>query len=124
MTAPNTKAARLARIADLLEHNAVPNQARLAELLEKVGVAVTQATLSRDLDELGAVKVVTPDGRSVYAVPGEGGDPSPVAALGEDAAVSRLARVAAEVLVSAEASAQQVRVRGGPYAGLGRRARA
>ncbi|MFC6238612.1 arginine repressor [Longivirga aurantiaca] len=116
MTAPNTKAARLARIADLLEHNAVPNQARLAELLEMEGVAVTQATLSRDLDELGAVKVVTADGRSVYAVPGEGGDPSPVAALGEDAAVARLARVAGEVLVSAEASANLVVLRTPPGA--------
>jgi transcriptional regulator of arginine metabolism len=115
VTAPNTKAARLARIADLLEHNAVPNQARLAELLEKEGLAVTQATLSRDLDELGAVKVVT-DGQAVYAVPGEGGDPSPVAALGEDAAVARLARVAAEVLVSAEASANLVVLRTPPGA--------
>lgn len=115
MTAPNTKAARLARIADLLEHNAVPNQARLAELLEKEGLAVTQATLSRDLDELGAVKVVT-DGQAVYAVPGEGGDPSPVAALGEDAAVARLARVAAEVLVSADASANLVVLRTPPGA--------
>jgi transcriptional regulator of arginine metabolism len=115
VTAPNTKAARLARIADLLEHNAVPNQARLAELLEKEGLAVTQATLSRDLDELGAVKVVT-DGQAVYAVPGEGGDPSPVAALGEDAAVARLARVASEVLVSAEASANLVVLRTPPGA--------
>ena len=115
MTAPNTKAARHARIVDLLEHNAVPNQARLAELLEKDGLTVTQATLSRDLDELGAVKVVT-DGQALYAVPGEGGDPSPVAALGEDAAVARLARVAAEVLVSAEASANLVVLRTPPGA--------
>ena len=116
MTALNTKAARLARIADLLEHNAVPNQARLAALLQKEGVDVTQATLSRDLDELGAVKVVAADGQSVYAVPGEGGDPSPVAALGEDAAVARLARVAGEVLVSAEASANLVVLRTPPGA--------
>ncbi|MGD9956986.1 MAG: arginine repressor [Candidatus Nanopelagicales bacterium] len=115
MTAPNTKAARHARIVDLLEHNAVPNQARLAELLERDGLTVTQATLSRDLDELGAVKVVT-DGQALYAVPGEGGDPSPVAALGEDAAVARLARVAAEVLVSAEASANLVVLRTPPGA--------
>jgi len=115
MTSPNTKAARHARIVDLLEHNAVPNQARLAELLERDGVVVTQATLSRDLDELGAVKVVA-DGQAVYAVPGEGGDPSPVAALGEDAAVARLARVAAEVLVSAEASANLVVLRTPPGA--------
>lgn len=116
MTSPNTKAARHARIVDLLEHNAVPNQARLAELLEKDGLAVTQATLSRDLDELGAVKVATADGSAVYAVPGEGGDPSPVAALGEDAAVARLARVAGEVLVSAEASANLVVLRTPPGA--------
>ena len=105
MSAPHTKAARLARIADLLERHAVPNQARLAELLAADGLVVTQATLSRDLDELGALKVVPPDGVAVYALPGEGGDPSPVAALGEDAATARLARVAAEVLGSAESSA-------------------
>lgn len=116
MTAPNTKAARLARIGDLLEHNAVPNQARLADLLAKEGLAVTQATLSRDLDELGAVKVVSAAGQSVYAVPGEGGDTTPVAALGADAAVSRLARVASEVLVSAEASANLVVLRTPPGA--------
>jgi len=116
MTSPNTKAARHARIVDLLEHNAVPNQARLAELLERDGVVVTQATLSRDLDELGAVKVPGTDGGLVYAVPGEGGDPSPVAALGEDAAVGRLAGVAAEVLVSAEASANLVVLRTPPGA--------
>ncbi len=57
VTTPNTKAARHARIVELLEHHAVPNQARLAELLAQDGLAVTQATLSRDLDELGAVKV-------------------------------------------------------------------
>lgn len=116
MTAPNTKAARHARIAELLQHSAVPNQARLAELLASDGVAVTQATLSRDLDELGAVKVPGPDGTPVYALPGEGGNTSPVAALGEDAAVGRLARVAAEVLVSAESSANLVVLRTPPGA--------
>jgi transcriptional regulator of arginine metabolism len=116
MTAPNTKAARHARIVELLQHQAVPNQARLAGLLAEHGMAVTQATLSRDLDELGAVKVPGPDGSTVYAVPGEGGDPSPLAALGDDAARGRLARVAAEVLVSAEASANLVVLRTPPGA--------
>ena len=45
----------------------------LAELLADDGLAVTQATLSRDLDELGAVKIRDRGGDLVYAVPAEGG---------------------------------------------------
>ncbi len=116
MTTPNTKAARHARIADLLEHHEVPSQARLAELLADDGVAVTQATLSRDLDELGAVKVARTDGAAVYAVPGEGGDSRPVGAVAYEAALTRLTRVAGEVLVSAESSANLVVLRTPPGA--------
>lgn len=116
MTAPNTKVARHARIVELLEHHAVPNQARLADLLAAEGLAVTQATLSRDLDEIGAVKVPADDGVAVYAVPGAGGDPSPVAAITDDAAATRLARVAGEVLVSADSSANLVVLRTPPGA--------
>jgi transcriptional regulator of arginine metabolism len=114
MRAPQTKVARRARIVELLEHHAVPNQARLAELLAADGVAVTQATLSRDLDDLGATKVVGPDGALVYAVPGQGGDQSPIGAVTDDAALSRLARVAGEVLVTAESSANLVVLRTPP----------
>ncbi|MBI1377439.1 MAG: arginine repressor [Frankiales bacterium] len=116
MSAPATKNARRARIVDLLEHHAVPNQARLAELLAADGVSVTQATLSRDLDDLGATKVPGPDGSLVYAVPGQGGDASPVAAVADEAAVARLARVASEVLVSADSSANLVVLRTPPGA--------
>jgi transcriptional regulator of arginine metabolism len=116
MTTPNTKSARRARIADLLEHNAVPSQARLAQLLAEDGTTVTQATLSRDLDEIGAVKVPGSDGVPVYAVPGEGGDASPIAAVAYEAAVTRLARVSAEVLVSVESSANLVVLRTPPGA--------
>ena len=116
MTTPHTKAARHARIVDLLEHHEVPSQARLAELLAGDGLAVAQATLSRDLDELGAVKVPRPDGASVYAVPGEGGDTRPVAGVAYEAALTRLTRVAGEVLVSAESSANLVVLRTPPGA--------
>lgn len=116
MTTPNTKAARRSRIVELLEHHAVPNQARLAELLAADGLVVTQATLSRDLDELGAVKVPGADGSPVYAVPGEGGDSSPVAAIADDAAVAKLAKIAGEVLVSADSSANLVVLRTPPGA--------
>ena len=52
----------------------VRSQAELAALLADDGVQVTQATLSRDLVELGAVRVRGKDGVLVYAVPGEGGE--------------------------------------------------
>jgi transcriptional regulator of arginine metabolism len=116
VTTPNTKAARHARIVELLEHHAVPNQARLAELLAADGLSVTQATLSRDLDEVGAVKVAAADGTAVYAVPGEGGDTSPIAGVAYDAAVTKLARVSGEVLVSADSSANLVVLRTPPGA--------
>jgi transcriptional regulator of arginine metabolism len=63
------KTQRQHRIALLLEANAVTNQAQLVDLLAAEGVVATQATVSRDLDELGAVKVRIGGGESVYAVP-------------------------------------------------------
>jgi transcriptional regulator of arginine metabolism len=63
------KSQRQHRIAKLLEHHAVGNQAQLVELLAKDGVVATQATVSRDLEDMGAVKVRVPGGDTVYAVP-------------------------------------------------------
>lgn len=112
---PTTKAARQQRIIDLLARQPVRSQTELADLLGEAGLAVGQATLSRDLVELGAVKVRDAAGQLVYAVPGEGGDRTPRA--GEAAAFeARLARVAAELLVSAEASANLVILRTPPGA--------
>ena len=56
------------RIAQMLRQESVSSQDHLVELLATQGVAVTQATVSRDLDDLGAVKVPT-GGGSVYAIP-------------------------------------------------------
>lgn len=69
MTPRLTKPQRQHRIARLLIEHAVTSQARLVELLADDGVAATQATVSRDLDELGAVKVRVPGGDTVYAIP-------------------------------------------------------
>lgn len=63
------KAQRQHRIAELLSSEAVASQTRLVELLAAEGVVATQATVSRDLEELGAVKVRVPGGELVYAVP-------------------------------------------------------
>ena len=73
MTIAASRTGRQRRIVEILARTAVHSQAELADLLAADGVEVTQATLSRDLVELGAVKVRA--GRAlVYAVPGEGGD--------------------------------------------------
>lgn len=63
------KAQRQHLIAKLIEQQAVENQARLVELLADEGVVATQATVSRDLDDLGAVKVRVPGGDTAYAIP-------------------------------------------------------
>ena len=63
------KPQRQHRIERMLEDQAVSSQAQLVELLAADGVIATQATVSRDLEELGAVKVRIPGGAMAYAVP-------------------------------------------------------
>ncbi|PWJ50196.1 transcriptional regulator, ArgR family [Quadrisphaera granulorum] len=117
-TKPTTPTARRARIAALVGTRPVRSQAELAELLAADGVLVTQATLSRDLVELGAVKVRSSSaaGGLVYAVPSEGGDRTPRPAVPEAGRSARLARLCEELLVTAEASANLVVVRTPPGA--------
>ena len=69
MTAAPSKAQRQHRIARLLEEHRVTNQAHLVELLAADGVEVNVSTVSRDLEELGAIKVRIPGGETAYAVP-------------------------------------------------------
>jgi transcriptional regulator of arginine metabolism len=116
VTAPTTKTARHARIVDLLGHHAVRSQPELATLLAAEGVAVTQATLSRDLVELGASKVRSAEHGLVYAVPSFGGDRTPHPAVAPEQLDARLARLCEELLVSAEASANLVVLRTPPGA--------
>jgi len=113
---PLTKGARHQRIIELVTSHGVHSQTELADLLAEHGVRVTQATLSRDLVELDAVKVRSSEGTLVYAVPGEGGDRSPVGPRESGAARDRLARLCAELLVSAEATAHFVVLRTPPGA--------
>lgn len=65
------KAQRQRRIAALLRQRAVTSQAELADLLRRQGDGVTQATLSRDLEEIGAFKARTADGKVAYRIPDE-----------------------------------------------------
>jgi transcriptional regulator of arginine metabolism len=138
---PVTKTARLQQIAGILAHRQVRSQEELADLLARRGVRVAQATLSRDLEELGAVRLRAPGGALVYALPGEpggpgshpggsgpaaiapgpeppgpdagGSDPEPARGGLAAAGLQRgtLARIAPELLVSAESSANLVVLR-------------
>jgi transcriptional regulator of arginine metabolism len=65
----SAKARRQAAILRIVRREGVENQARLRERLREAGFAVTQATLSRDLREIGLSKVTTPDGGARYAAP-------------------------------------------------------
>jgi transcriptional regulator of arginine metabolism len=64
-----SKAQRQHRIVQLIESSPVASQQQLVEMLAGAGVEATQATVSRDLEEIGAVKVRAAGGDSVYAVP-------------------------------------------------------
>jgi transcriptional regulator of arginine metabolism len=141
-SSPGTKAARHARIASILSQRSAPvrSQDELAERLATFGLRVTQATLSRDLEEIGAVRLRASDGSLVYALPGDellpGGlgvpattlpehlyqNPRPARSMHRELSSglfsqltiepsARLARVAAELLVTAEASANLVVLR-------------
>ncbi len=56
-------------IAKILEGHAVTSQTQLVELLAADGIVATQATVSRDLEEIGALKVRVPGGETVYGIP-------------------------------------------------------
>lgn len=64
-----TKVQRQQAIARLIGKHPVSSQPQLVELLGAEGISATQATVSRDLDDLGAVKVRVPGGDTVYAIP-------------------------------------------------------
>ena len=63
------KQQRQQAIGRLIGQQPVANQPQLLDLLGAEGITATQATVSRDLEELGVIKVRVPGGQSVYALP-------------------------------------------------------
>jgi transcriptional regulator of arginine metabolism len=107
-----TRTARQGRIVEMVSQLVIRSQSELAKLLAAEGIEVTQATLSRDLDELGAVKLRGPDGGApIYVIPEDG---SPV--RGVQGGTTRLARVLGELLVSTDSSANRAVLRTPPGA--------
>jgi transcriptional regulator of arginine metabolism len=108
-----SKTARHAAIVGIIRAHAVRSQGELGDLLKADGFSTTQATLSRDLDELGAVKVRGTDGSApVYMIPEEGAGPLRAAEQAPD----KLRRLLRELLISAEASGNLVLLRTPPGA--------
>lgn len=96
MTGPVTRAGRHARIVEVIRDKAIHSQTELAELLAGEGVQVTQATLSRDLEELGAVKV-----SGAYLIPEDGKRPLRETA---EQGPARLLRLLRELLTGVDSS--------------------
>ncbi len=71
------KPQRQHRLARLLEEQVISSQSQIVELMGAEGVLATQATVSRDLEELGAVKVRIPGGAMAYAIPEHSKDHAP-----------------------------------------------
>ncbi len=114
---PLTKAARQSRIAEIVSSRPVRSQAELVDLLARDGIAVTQGTLSRDLDELGLHKARLSGGQVCYV--GDGLVPVVEPDRGNHGdrgggRFGRLGRLCEELLVSAEACGHMVVVRTPP----------
>lgn len=106
-----TKAARQYAIRQLVRAQKVATQEELGTLLAERGYDVTQATLSRDLDELGAVKAPV-NGIVSYVVP----DAAGMEGIGIAGDVSAVSRVALDAVLSIDASGNIVVVRTKPGA--------
>lgn len=110
-TTPTTRAARHSVITEIISSNQIASQEELRlELLER-GIVVTQATLSRDLDDLRATKVRFPGGRQGYVLPNP--DDVPDATI---AARDYLERWCRDLLLTAQVAFNQVVLRTPPGA--------
>lgn len=101
---PTSRAARLSAVEEALLKHIVTSQSQLSQILADEDIEVTQATLSRDLDEIGAVKTRLADGTVAYTV---GGRPGQDAAAPAGKADQQMARVLPG-LVTSVASARNL----------------
>jgi transcriptional regulator of arginine metabolism len=97
------------RILALIQQQEIASQAELSDLLIAEGINVSQGTLSRDLLEVGAVRVRGTGGRLVYA-------PLSADMVDRSDLLARLAKLCTEVLVGVDASGSICVVRTPPGA--------
>jgi len=110
---PRTMTARRARISAILARQPIGSQDELGNVLAAEGIHVTQTTLSRDLDAIGAMKEVDADGRQHYVLSAAASSDTSIPVAGSEIS---LARVTNELLVSAEAAGNIVVVHTPPGA--------
>ncbi|MCZ9309770.1 arginine repressor [Corynebacterium uberis] len=106
-----SRTARQGQILEILSSTKVTSQGQLSELLLKAGIEVTQTTLSRDLDELGAQKIRPAKGRAYYVV-GE----SPETTEMYSTPLEKLKKMINELAVSIDSSSAIVVLRTPPGA--------
>ncbi|WP_129794208.1 arginine repressor [Sphingosinicella sp. CPCC 101087] len=101
----DTRSRRLRTLADLLRSGTLASQEEATERLRALGFAVTQATVSRDLEQLGAIKVKR-GGVLTYALPDQMAE--------TDWTAGRLERILGEWVLSIEAAGQLLIVKTPP----------
>lgn len=101
----DTRARRLRSLADLIRQGGIASQEEATERLAALGFAATQATVSRDLEQLGAVKVKRA-GLLAYALPDQ--------IVGTDWDTARLERILREWALSIEAAGQLIVIKTPP----------
>ena len=98
---PHTMAARRAVICQVIATHSVASQEELGQLMADEGFSVTQATLSRDLDAIGAVKIADEHGHHIYSVL----DATLIdTSIPTSTADTEVARLTADLLTRAEAA--------------------
>ena len=95
--------ARRAKAIVLIKSGVIHSQSDLVKALKKSGFAVTQATASRDLEEIGAVRGRNSAGESIYQIPNS-----------DDDSISRALPMPADLILSVEASGNLAVVRTPP----------
>ncbi len=96
---------RHTKIKEIVEGNIIETQDDLANQLKQAGIAVTQATVSRDIKELMLIKIPTGDGRYRYAFPPES---NPISSQ------SKMAKTFRDSIISVDSSINIVVIRTTP----------
>jgi transcriptional regulator of arginine metabolism len=95
--------ARRAKAIALIKSGLIHSQSDLVKQLKKAGFVVTQATASRDLEEIGAVRGRSSSGESIYKISDS-----------DDESISRAMPVPSDLIISVEASGNLAVVRTPP----------
>lgn len=101
---PASRAARLSAIEQALANHIITSQSQLSQILADEGIEVTQATLSRDLDEMHATKTRLQDGSTAYVVADQPQPQIQLASLSTAKVEQQMSRVLSGLVTSVAAA--------------------